>query len=128
MFPSTTNIIPSIASPSPLCVTSPTRIIPLQSPSGNTWSLNHPSISSQPFVGMPGLLQRPLDSTPFGFFSLLVTEQFLLNIVEATYHYASKHVAKGKAKRKDLNFSKFNIFIGLLFHMGTIKMNRIKDY
>lgn len=126
--PSTTNTVPSNASPSPSCVTSPTRIIPLQSPSGYTWSLNRPSISSQPFVGTPGLLQSPLDSTPFGYFSLLVTEQFLLNIVEATNHYASKHVAKGNAKWKDLTLSEFKIFIGLFFHMGTIKINRLKDY
>lgn len=69
------------------------------------------------------------------FFNLLVTDDFLQLIVRETNIYAEEVFLASTAKEKsrisrwkDLTLEELKIFIGLIFHMGSIRLNRLQDY
>lgn len=83
------------------------------------------------------LVNIPGNNEPFDYFSLIVDDDFLQNIVDMTNQYAQENVFFGNAdlrehsrinKWKLLTVEELKIFLGLFFHMGTITMHRLHDY
>lgn len=88
-----------------------------------------------PFTKNKGLLVPiPRDRNPIDFFDLLVDVDFLNLIVQETNQYAEECFLSGVANNsritlwKNVTVTELRIFLGLLLHMGTIKLNRINDY
>ncbi|CAK1596431.1 unnamed protein product [Parnassius mnemosyne] len=78
------------------------------------------------FYANPGI--RPID-----YFDYFFSENFLKMICEETNKQAVKLSAGVSQKSrisawKELTVSEFKVFLGLLFHMGTIQLNRLQDY
>lgn len=99
-----------------------------------TWT-DLPNMKYIQFSGNPGLLVPVPGSDPFDFFSLLVTDDFLLHVVEQTNLYAEEVFLSESTREKSrittwtpLDLSEFKVFLGLWFHMGNIKINRMQDY
>lgn len=98
------------------------------------WS-DVPDLKSIQFSGNPGLTVPVPGDEPFDFFSLLVTDIFLLHIIEQTNVYAEEvFLGKNTTEKsrittwKPLDLPEFKVFLGLWFHMGNIKVNRLQDY
>ncbi|KAG8236992.1 hypothetical protein J437_LFUL017113, partial [Ladona fulva] len=78
--------------------------------------------------------EPPGGSRPKDFFNLLATDGFYDHIVKETNAQAEEiffHNPSPKARItqwKELAVGEFQIFLGLLFHMGTIRLNRLNDY
>lgn len=72
------------------------------------------------------------DAKPIDFFLVLFNPIFIENIVNETNRYAeicSKSKNKGRLSQlNEVTIEEFKIFIGLLLHTGTIRLNRIQDY
>lgn len=88
-----------------------------------------------PFIGEPGLLVPIPANLPYDFFSLLVTDDFLMHIVEETNEYAEVLFLSENTKAKSrittwkpVDLPEFKVFLGLWLHMGNIQINRIQDY
>lgn len=81
------------------------------------------------------LINLPISAEPYDYFRILMDEELLSNIVTETNDYAvNLFLAKGCSERarislwKNLTNEELLTFIGLLYHMGTINLNRIQDY
>lgn len=81
------------------------------------------------------LVPAPENGEPFDYWRLLVDDDFLQRIVDETNIYAEEiFLAHGAAERsrisawKELTVDEFLTFLGLTFHTGTIRCNRIQDY
>lgn len=77
----------------------------------------------------------PGENRPYDWFKLLVDDIFLENIVKATNSYAWAVYAKPSLtpksrinKWKELTVAELKNFIGLIIHMGTVRINRFNDY
>ncbi|XP_054272549.1 piggyBac transposable element-derived protein 4-like [Macrosteles quadrilineatus] len=89
-----------------------------------------------PFTGEPGLrVPIPGNNKPIDWFRLLSDVVFLQNIVAETNKYALEFLCAPNTKPKsritkwkDLVLDELMIFLGLLMHTGTIRMNRLQDY
>lgn len=82
-------------------------------------------------------LQVPLpgNNEPIDWFNLLVDDQFLQFICTETNKYAlelycgpNTNVQSRITKWKDLTVPELKIFLGLLLHTGSIRLNRLQDY
>ncbi|XP_046395730.1 piggyBac transposable element-derived protein 4-like [Ischnura elegans] len=102
------------------------------SPAG--WQTERPVITPIAFTGNSGLKIRPHVLDPIGFFMLLANDEFFNHIISETNIYAQKLQNKSVADKskmkpwKDLTRGEFEIFLGLLFHMGLIRINKIQYY
>nr|CAI5866515.1 unnamed protein product [Callosobruchus analis] len=71
---------------------------------------------------------------PIDFFNLFLNDNFFELVLECTNNYAVQILSQTTSDKsritnwKDVTEEEFRIFLGLLFHLGTIKMNRINDY
>lgn len=81
------------------------------------------------------LVPVPGDGSPYDWFMLLMDEVLLDNIVRYTNQYAWEVYLGGNLtpqasinKWKELTIEELKLFIGLILHMGTVKLNRIRDY
>jgi hypothetical protein len=87
-----------------------------------------------PFTASPGLKCVPERNAPIDYFRLLVTDSFFDLLVEETNAYAldiffnQKHESSRINNLVNTNRKEMEIFIGLLFHMGTIRLSRLEDY
>ncbi|XP_028160561.1 piggyBac transposable element-derived protein 4-like [Ostrinia furnacalis] len=72
--------------------------------------------------------------TPIDFFNLLFNTTFMTILVNSINTHAiqvlleSPHEHSRISSWKDTNIEELYVFLGLLFHMGHIKLNRINDY
>lgn len=82
-------------------------------------------------------LQVPLpgNNEPIDWFNLLVDDQFLQFICTETNKYAlelycgpNTNFQSRITKWKDLTVPELKIFLGLLLHTGSIRLNRLQDY
>ncbi|CAG5035422.1 unnamed protein product [Parnassius apollo] len=98
------------------------------------WSDQISHIKDIAFIGNPMGLNVQLEATePINFFNLIMTDYVIQDIIDKTNRNASNILAKSLPGSrihywKNVTVSEFKIFLGLLFHMGTIKLNRIQDY
>lgn len=81
------------------------------------------------------LVEVPPNGKPYDYFKLLVDDDFLNNIIEETNKYTMDlFFAKGGSVRsrifqwKTLTYEELLKFLGLIYHMGTIKLSIQNDY
>lgn len=81
------------------------------------------------------LVDLPGDNEPFDWYTLLMEDLFLENVVKATNEYAWELFLQPNLtprtrikKWRDMTVQELKKFIGLLFHMGTVRVNRFSDY
>ncbi|XP_046386123.1 piggyBac transposable element-derived protein 4-like [Ischnura elegans] len=98
------------------------------------WKNEQPAITRMPFAGCPGLKESPAGNHPRNYFDLIANEAFYDLLVSETNRQAetlqSANVSPHSriADWKHMSRDEFQKFLGLLFHMGTIRLNRIQDY
>lgn len=88
-----------------------------------------------PFTKQVGLLVDINNSTePIDYFNLLVTDEFVDMLCTRANRHAIDLIALSNGEEAriarwiDVTPAEMRKFLGLLFHMGTIKLNRINDY
>lgn len=98
------------------------------------WLPERPQVTQIPFRGNTGL-KAGLDARePLDYFNLLFDDHFFQLVVENTNSYAVEILVNSTSDQsritrwKDVTKEEFRTFLGLFFHMGTIKINRINDY
>lgn len=108
---------------------------PILSTSGYTWSNIPPTVTHIPFSKSKGLKVYLQGNEPIDYFNLLFDDRLFELIVSETNKYAVQVFLSGSGcpssrinMWKDTNITEMKIFIGLLFHTGTIRMNRLEDY
>lgn len=81
------------------------------------------------------LVPLPGDNRPIDWFSLLLDDEILQEIVIASNEYAwqvflaPNLTPKSRINKwRDLTIEELKIFIGLVLYMGTVKVNRLSDY
>lgn len=99
-----------------------------------TWSERVIQPDRIPFTGQPGFRINPNGNAPIDYFNLVANNDFYELVISNTNDYAIEILSKSETESsrisfwKDLTAGEFKTFLGLLFHMGTIKLNRINDY
>ncbi|XP_025190988.1 piggyBac transposable element-derived protein 4-like [Melanaphis sacchari] len=99
-----------------------------------SWLSDPANANYIPFTATPGLKCVPEGNAPIDYFRLLVTDSFFDLLVEETNAYAldiflnQTHESARINNWVDTNRKEMEIFIGLLFHMGTIRLSRLEDY
>ncbi|XP_072947669.1 uncharacterized protein [Epargyreus clarus] len=76
----------------------------------------------------------PGKNEPWDYFELIVTDDFYKTLVGNINDYASRLLSNIRDPKsrirlwKDVTVPEIKVFLGILFHMGTIRLNRITDY
>lgn len=87
-----------------------------------------------PFTGRPGMKVDMPGREPIDYFNVLANDDFYNIIVRHSNTYALEILAHSEGEKsritrwKDLTAETFKVWLGLLLHMGTIRLNRITDY
>lgn len=121
-------------SPQPLDSQSHSRAIPATSTSLPPWSSTAPQLPKISFSGSHKLMCDPQGHDPIDFFNLYFTDDFLQLVVRETNAFAEALFLRGATERsritdwKELDLAELKIFLGIVFLMGIIKLNRINDY
>jgi len=94
--------------------------------SAEHWSSNPVQVPLIPFIGNAGLKVQPKGHEPIDYFDLLVSDDFYNFIVEETNLYAVEVLSLSSDKSrithwKDLTTAELKVFLGLLYHTGTIR-------
>lgn len=97
------------------------------------WSTNHPNTEHIDYTAKQGIKSLPKGDKPIDYFNLLVTDKLLDIFVEETNAHAVNIFFTSSenariSKWVDTDRLEMKKFLSLVFHMGTIKMNRIEDY
>lgn len=99
------------------------------------WSDNSDSIRNFPFRRNEELLIPPPENEPISYFRHILTDSFIEKVVEETNVYAVEVFLSEKTKEKsrviawkETTSDELLIFLGLLLHMGHIRLNRLQDY
>ncbi|XP_014484873.1 PREDICTED: piggyBac transposable element-derived protein 4-like isoform X2 [Dinoponera quadriceps] len=106
---------------------------PSRAVSKTCWSTDFSSMREIPFIRTNALLV-PAPNNPRDYFDLFVSEDYLQNIADCSNRYAenlknsSNQVQSRITQWKSLTLEELKIFIGLLLHTSTTKMNRVVDY
>ncbi|KAG8226111.1 hypothetical protein J437_LFUL006741, partial [Ladona fulva] len=100
----------------------------------SAWVADQPNGEPFVFAGSQGLKKLPDGNTPRDFFNLFATDGFYNHVVKETNTQAEEIFFRNPspqariAQWKELTVREFQIFLGLLLHMGTIQLNRLNDY
>lgn len=98
------------------------------------WSNSAVQQQQIPFLGRPGIKVDIPGNEPIDYFNLLADDDFYNLIVSQSNSYAVEVLTQSSSensritRHKDITKESFKIWLGLLFHMGTIKVNRLSDY
>lgn len=100
---------------------------------GDKW-FNNPK-PSKPiiFSQNSGLKVQTAGHKEIDYFNLLVSDSFYNLVIDETNLYAVEILSKSSVQArishwKDLTVDEFKVFLGLLFHTGTIRLNKLEDY
>jgi hypothetical protein len=99
-----------------------------------TWDAVRPATTPIPFQGNPGLQQVPNGTDPIDFFFLLFNDQLFDLIIEETNIQSDILSAKSESPRarikgfKHIARDDFEVFLGLLFHMGNIQAPSLQHF
>ncbi|XP_063380254.1 piggyBac transposable element-derived protein 4-like [Cydia fagiglandana] len=113
--------------------TTPAPEQPSRAASTTRWTTNSSSMRDFPFTKTNELLV-PEPANPRGYLDLFLTDDYLQKIVDCTNRQAEKLKNSSKHRKgriinwKPLTLEEFKIFIGLVYHSGTAKMNRLVDH
>lgn len=109
--------------------------VPIISTSGYTWSNIQPIVTRIPFSKSEGLKVFPQGNEPIDYFNLLFDDRLFELIVNETNKNAVQVFLSRPGSSssritawKDTNIQEMKLFIGLLFHTGSIRLNRLEDY
>ncbi|XP_050518714.1 piggyBac transposable element-derived protein 4-like isoform X2 [Diabrotica virgifera virgifera] len=100
----------------------------------NDWSFTEIPNQSLPFTKTAGFLVDVNSAEPFDYFQLLATDDFFNMLCEKANKYPIDVIAQDSGSKSritswyDVNVTEMKIFLGLLFHMGSIRMDRMNDY
>lgn len=107
----------------------------IQNNTSGVWHGEKYAANPIPFTGTTGLRVSHPGNTPYDFFKLCANEKLFTYIVDQTNIYAAEIFLNENitdksriTKWKTLTIDEFKVFLGLLYHMGTICMNRLQDY
>lgn len=99
------------------------------------WENDPTTMEQFPFTKSECLLQTVSGDNPIDYFRHLFTENMLDEIVVQTNDYARKVLCSRETKQfsrinawKETTKDEILVFVGLLLHMGTVRINRIQDY
>ncbi|XP_049770505.1 uncharacterized protein LOC126109529 [Schistocerca cancellata] len=99
------------------------------------WEREPVGMINCPFIKNEGLLIQPTENTPLDYFRLLLTDEFLLTVVEETNRNAIELFlsagTKGQSRIncwKDVTVGELLVFLGVFLHMGNVKMRNLQDY
>jgi hypothetical protein len=98
------------------------------------WSSEKKQATSIQFSATPGIKIDMSGKDPIDYFHLIADEKFYNYIVDQTNAYAVDILAQTEGDRsritqwKDITIDDFKLWLGLLFHTGTIRSNRLSDY
>lgn len=98
------------------------------------WSYSQEPVTQIPFCGIPGIKVPLMGSNPIDYFHLIADDEFYNLIIIRSNEYAVEVLSRSLGDRsritqwKDITVEEFKIWLGLVFHMGTIRLNRISDY
>jgi len=116
----------------------PASIVPEdENDEGDNWKSDQPNIKDFPFDEEVGLkVDVPDDANPMFFFKLLLTDEFLDDLVSNTNEYPNKLSNSSRPLRrrsmlnlwKDVSSDEMRKFIGLIFSMGLISLPSYKKY
>ncbi|GIY76629.1 piggyBac transposable element-derived protein 4 [Caerostris darwini] len=88
-----------------------------------------------PFIKSECLLQPVTGDNPIDYFRHLFTENMLDEVIAQTNNYAREVLCRRETKQhsrinawKETTKEEILIFVGLILHMGIIRINRIEDY
>jgi hypothetical protein len=100
-----------------------------------SWKNGPPDLKTITFTGNPGLrVAVPNEGEPIDYFFLFADNKFIDLILHQTNLYAENLKQKNTSPKsrmstwKTLNKEELLIFLGLVLHMGNVKLNRLKDY
>ncbi|XP_025404973.1 piggyBac transposable element-derived protein 4-like [Sipha flava] len=109
--------------------------VPIISTSGYTWSNKQPLVTRIPFSKSKEFKVFPQGNEPIDYFNLLFDDRLFELIVNETNKYALQVFLSGSGGSssritawKHTNIQEMKVFIGLLFHTGSIRVNRLEDY
>lgn len=98
------------------------------------WLTDPPNVNPIEYTATPGLKYLPEGNKPIDYFNILFTDELLDLLVEETNAYALEIFFKMSHQNAritnwiDTNKLEMKKFLSLVFHMGTIKLNRLEDY
>lgn len=115
---------------------SPSPLTPLvvQTKNSTDWSFTEPQKISFHFNKIPGLLVNVNGTEPIDYFHLLATDDFYNDLCTKANAHAVELLCQSSGDKsriaswKDITVDELKKFFGLLFHMGTIRVNRLNDY
>lgn len=125
----------NIANQSPASLTETDLASPQISRENNyNWSTFRPQVIDIPFSETPGLKIFPKGNDPIDYFNLFVTNTFWEFLVEEANSYAVEVFLNSDRSNsristwKNTDVVEMKKCIALLFHTGTIRVNRLEDY
>ena len=104
---------------------------------GDNWTKNNPSVQNFVFNEKSGMnTDVPENASPVYFFELLLTEQFIQDLVTKTNEYPEKTINASRPLRrrsnladwKDVAVDEMRKFIGIVFAMGLASLPSYKKY
>lgn len=100
---------------------------------GNKWFNSPKQIQPIIFSQNSGLKVQTTGHKEIDYFNLLVSDHFYNLVIESNNLYALEILSKFSEQArisywKDFTVNEFKIFLGLLFHTGTIRLNKLEDY
>lgn len=111
------------------------RIFGHQNENTQQWEELPTTMKLFPFSKREQFLIPLEDRTPIDFFRTLLTDEFLQLVVDETNNYALEVYLAPSTKEKsrivnwrDVTVNELLVFLGLLLHMGNIKLSRLQDY
>ncbi|KAF7267835.1 hypothetical protein GWI33_018962 [Rhynchophorus ferrugineus] len=100
-----------------------------------SWDSDSESMNFFPFTKIENFVTPVTGSDPVDYFMHILTDGFLDEIVTQTNRYAVELFFRPSVTEKaritswnDVTRDELVIFLGLLLHMGNIRLNRIQDY
>jgi len=125
----------NIANQSPASLTETDLASPQISRENNyNWFTFRPQVIDIPFSETPGLKIFPKGNDPIDYFNLFVTNTFWEFLVEEANSYAVEVFLNSDRSNsristwKNTDVVEMKKCIALLFHTGTIRVNRLEDY
>jgi hypothetical protein len=101
----------------------------------SSWVDGPPNLKVITFTGNSGLrVAAPQTGKPIDYFFLFANDEFCELVLRETNLYAEKLKQKTFSPKsrvlawKELEKEELLVFLGLILHMGNIKLNRLKDY
>ncbi|XP_050312885.1 piggyBac transposable element-derived protein 4-like [Anthonomus grandis grandis] len=126
---------PKVLPPPPAPVNSPPPSLPnIQGKSMDFWTFAEVPSQKFSFTKTPGLLVNVNSNEPIDYFNIMAPDVFFDMLCSRANNHAIDLISLGRGDEAritrwvDVTPKEMRTFLGLLFHMGTIKINRMNDY